>query len=103
MKNKIKLLFNMAVGFGLMAINAHAAAVSQMPWDTPITSVADSVTGPVAYGMTIGGGACAAWGAMHHGEMSTFMQKAGIVALAGVAMAKSPAVLAAIGVTGGLI
>ena len=54
---------------------AHAAAAGTLPWERPMTAIATSLTGPVAYaigliGIAIAGGAML-WG----GELRLFFPK----------------------------
>ena len=58
------------------AIRANAAAAGTLPWERPMTAIATSLTGPVAYaigliGIAIAGGAML-WG----GELTEFGRRA---------------------------
>src|SRR5258708_32559799 len=64
------------------ASRANAAAAGTLPWERPMTAIATSLTGPVAYaigliGIAIGGGAML-WG----GELTEFGRRACMIGLA---------------------
>jgi type IV secretory pathway VirB2 component (pilin) len=64
-------------------IRLHAAAAGNLPWEKPMTAIATSLTGPVAYaigliGIAIAGGAML-WG----GELTEFGRRACMIGLVG--------------------
>ena len=65
----------------VFAMRAHAAAGGNLPWEKPMTAIATSLTGPVAYaigliGIAIAGGAML-WG----GELTEFGRRACMIGL----------------------
>jgi len=70
---RLTALIVMTLAFGL---RLHAAAGGNLPWERPMTTIATSLTGPVAYaigliGIAIAGGAML-WG----GELTEFGRRA---------------------------
>lgn len=75
---RISLLTAMVVAFSL---RLQAAAGGNLPWERPMTTIATSLTGPVAYaigliGIAIAGGAML-WG----GELTEFGRRACMIGL----------------------
>src|ERR1035441_5666618 len=71
--NQTLALMALAVG---CCVQLHAAASGTLPWERPMTTIATSLTGPVAYaigliGIAIAGGAML-WG----GELTEFGRRA---------------------------
>ncbi len=65
----------------VFTLRAHAAAGGGLPWEKPMTAIATSLTGPVAYaigliGIAIAGGAML-WG----GELTEFGRRACMIGL----------------------
>jgi type IV secretion system protein VirB2 len=86
------------------AARANAAAAGTLPWERPMTAIATSLTGPVAYaigliGITIAGGAML-WG----GELGEFGRKACMIGLVvSVLVFAAPLLSSAFGVTAAVI
>jgi len=84
----------------LSAIHLHAAAAGTLPWERPMTAIATSLTGPVAYaigliGIAIAGGAML-WG----GELTEFGRRACMIGLVvSVLVFAAPMLASAFGVT----
>jgi type IV secretion system protein VirB2 len=95
------MLFAMAHAF---AVNAHAAAAGTLPWERPMTAIATSLTGPVAYaigliGIAIAGGAML-WG----GELTEFGRRACMIGLVvSVLVFAAPMLSSAFGVTAAVV
>ena len=94
-------LLAMACAF---AVNAHAAAAGTLPWERPMTAIATSLTGPVAYaigliGIAIAGGAML-WG----GELTEFGRRACMIGLVvSVLVFAAPMLSSAFGVTAAVV
>lgn len=94
-------LFALACAF---AIRANAAAAGTLPWERPMTAIATSLTGPVAYaigliGIAIAGGAML-WG----GELTEFGRRACMIGLVvSVLVFAAPMLSSAFGVTAAVI
>jgi type IV secretion system protein VirB2 len=86
------------------AVNAHAAATGTLPWERPMTAIATSLTGPVAYaigliGIAIAGGAML-WG----GELTEFGRRACMIGLVvSVLVFAAPMLASAFGVTAAVV
>ena len=77
-RGRVGALSAMAWAF---AIKANAATAGTLPWEKPMTAIATSLTGPVAYaigliGIAIAGGAML-WG----GELTEFGRRACMIGL----------------------
>ena len=94
-------LFALAYAF---AVRANAAAAGTLPWERPMTAIATSLTGPVAYaigliGIAIAGGAML-WG----GELTEFGRRACMIGLVvSVLVFAAPMLSSAFGVTAAVI
>jgi type IV secretion system protein VirB2 len=86
------------------AANAHGAAAGTLPWERPMTAIATSLTGPVAYaigliGIAIAGGAML-WG----GELTEFGRRACMIGLVvSVLVFAAPMLSSAFGVTAAVV
>jgi type IV secretion system protein VirB2 len=86
------------------AVNANAAASGTLPWERPMTAIATSLTGPVAYaigliGIAIAGGAML-WG----GELTEFGRRACMIGLVvSVLVFAAPMLASAFGVTAAVV
>ncbi len=86
------------------AARANAAAAGTLPWERPMTAIATSLTGPVAYaigliGIAIAGGAML-WG----GELTEFGRRACMIGLVvSVLVFAAPMLSSAFGVTAAVI
>ena len=86
------------------ASRANAAAAGTLPWERPMTAIATSLTGPVAYaigliGIAIAGGAML-WG----GELTEFGRRACMIGLVvSVLVFAAPMLSSAFGVTAAVI
>ena len=86
------------------AIRANAAAAGTLPWERPMTAIATSLTGPVAYaigliGIAIAGGAML-WG----GELTEFGRRACMIGLVvSVLVFAAPMLSSAFGVSAAVI
>ena len=88
----------------LSALQLHAAAAGTLPWERPMTAIATSLTGPVAYaigliGIAIAGGAML-WG----GELTEFGRRACMIGLVvSVLVFAAPMLASAFGVTAAVV
>lgn len=86
------------------AIQVHASATGSLPWERPMTAIASSLTGPVAYaigliGIAIAGGAML-WG----GELTEFGRRACMIGLVvSVLVFAAPLLSSAFGVTAAVV
>ncbi len=95
------LLLLLAYAF---AIHANAAPAGALPWERPMTAIATSLTGPVAYaigliGIAIAGGAML-WG----GELTEFGRRACMIGLVvSVLVFAAPMLASAFGVAAAVV
>lgn len=95
------LLIFMAYAF---SAHANAAPAGALPWEKPMTAIATSLTGPVAYaigliGIAIAGGAML-WG----GELTEFGRRACMIGLVvSVLVFAAPMLASAFGVAAALV
>jgi type IV secretion system protein TrbC len=86
------------------SLRMQAAAASGLPWEKPMTAIATSLTGPVAYaigliGIAIAGGAML-WG----GELTEFGRRACMIGLvASVLVFAAPLLSSAFGVNAAVV
>ena len=86
------------------SVHAHAAAGGNLPWERPMTAIATSLTGPVAYaigliGIAIAGGAML-WG----GELTEFGRRACMIGLVvSVLVFAAPMLASAFGVNAAVV
>jgi type IV secretion system protein VirB2 len=94
----------LAVTVRLSATHLRAAAAGTLPWERPMTAIATSLTGPVAYaigliGIAIAGGAML-WG----GELTEFGRRACMIGLVvSVLVFAAPMLASAFGVTAAVV
>jgi type IV secretory pathway VirB2 component (pilin) len=87
-----------------LSIRAYAAAGGSLPWEKPMTAIATSLTGPVAYaigliGIAIAGGAML-WG----GELTEFGRRACMIGLVvSVLVFAAPMLSSAFGVSAAVV
>src|SRR5579872_7194939 len=79
--NLLARLLVLSAAAWVINIRLHAAAAGNLPWEKPMTTIATSLTGPVAYaigliGIAIAGGAML-WG----GELTEFGRRACMIGL----------------------
>jgi type IV secretion system protein VirB2 len=83
---------------------AWASSSSGMPWEGPLAKVVDSITGPVAFGISVLGIAGAGMSLAFGGQLDGFIQKLVIIALVISLIVLATNVLSAIfGVSGSLL
>jgi type IV secretion system protein VirB2 len=93
----------LAMGY-ICAAHANAAPAGTLPWERPMTAIATSLTGPVAYaigliGIAIAGGAML-WG----GELTEFGRRACMIGLVvSVLIFAAPMLASAFGVSAAVI
>ncbi len=94
----------LAAVVGAINIRLHAAAAGNLPWEKPMTAIATSLTGPVAYaigliGIAIAGGAML-WG----GELTEFGRRACMIGLVvSVLVFAAPMLASAFGVNAAVV
>jgi type IV secretory pathway VirB2 component (pilin) len=87
-----------------LSLRLQAAAAGGLPWERPMTAIATSLTGPVAYaigliGIAIAGGAML-WG----GELTEFGRRACMIGLVvSVLVFAAPLLASAFGVTAAVV
>ena len=98
---RLGFLIAMSVAFSL---RMQAAAAGGLPWEKPMTAIATSLTGPVAYaigliGIAIAGGAML-WG----GELTEFGRRACMIGLVvSVLVFAAPLLASAFGVNAAVV
>ena len=101
MQTRTAMLLGLAYAF---ATRANAAAAGTLPWERPMTAIATSLTGPVAYaigliGIAIAGGAML-WG----GELTEFGRRACMIGLVvSVLVFAAPLLSSAFGVNAAVV
>ncbi len=98
---RLGALFALAMAF---SFHLQAAAAGGLPWEKPMTAIATSLTGPVAYaigliGIAIAGGAML-WG----GELTEFGRRACMIGLVvSVLVFAAPLLASAFGVNAAVV
>lgn len=98
---RLGAIITLAVAFSL---RMQAAAADNLPWETPMTAIATSLTGPVAYaigliGIAIAGGAML-WG----GELTEFGRRVCMIGLVvSVLVFAAPLLSSAFGVNAAVV
>jgi type IV secretory pathway VirB2 component (pilin) len=101
LSSRLSALTVLALSFSLQA---YAAAAGGLPWERPMTAIATSLTGPVAYaigliGIAIAGGAML-WG----GELTEFGRRACMIGLVvSVLVFAAPLLASAFGVNAAVV
>jgi type IV secretion system protein VirB2 len=99
--SRVGALFVLAMAF---SFRLHAAAAAGLPWEKPMTAIATSLTGPVAYaigliGIAIAGGAML-WG----GDLTEFGRRACMIGLVvSVLVFAAPLLASAFGVNAAVV
>src|SRR4051795_8391517 len=99
--SRLGTLFTLALA---LSMRAFAAAGGNLPWEKPMTAIATSLTGPVAYaigliGIAIAGGAML-WG----GELTEFGRRACMIGLVvSVLVFAAPLLASAFGVNAAVV
>jgi len=101
---KRKPVFPIVLLWLLAATVVRAATTGALPWETPLHTIAQSLTGPVAFSVSIIGifatGATLMWG----GEMNEFARRAALMGLIVAVIVFATNIMAtAFGVTGAVI
>ena len=83
---------------------AHAAAAGTLPWEAPLTAIATSLTGPVAYAIGLIGIAIAGGTMLWGGELSEFGRRACMIGLVvSVLVFAAPLLSSAFGVNAAVV
>src|SRR5436309_15918243 len=84
--------------------NVHAAAAGRLPWEAPMTAIATSLTGPVAYAVGLIGIAIAGGSMLWGGELSEFGRRACMIGLVvSVLVFAAPLLASAFGVNAAVV
>jgi type IV secretory pathway VirB2 component (pilin) len=83
---------------------AHASAAGTLPWEAPLTAIATSLTGPVAYAIGLIGIAIAGGTMLWGGELSEFGRRACMIGLVvSVLVFAAPLLSSAFGVSAAVV
>jgi type IV secretion system protein TrbC len=101
---RFKHLFLTALVFVVRMSVAEAGTTGALPWESPLQTIATSLTGPVAFSVALIGifatGATLVWG----GEMNEFARRASLLGLIVAVLVFATNILSsAFGVTGAVI
>jgi type IV secretion system protein TrbC len=99
-----RFLLNIPLAWLCFSRVAMAGVTGAMPWETPLRTIAQSLTGPVAFSVAIIGifatGATLMWG----GEMNEFARRAALMGLIVAVIVFATNIMAsAFGVTGAVV
>lgn len=82
MKKNLSRLFNVLLFVSLSLPGmSFASSSSGMPWEGPLQKVVDSITGPVAFGISVLAIAVAGLSLAFGGQLDGFVHKLAIIAL----------------------
>lgn len=99
--SKLAALYGLAMMF---SVRAHAAAAGTLPWEAPMTAIATSLTGPVAYAVGLIGIAIAGGSMLWGGELTEFGRRACMIGLVvSVLVFAAPMLSSAFGVTAAVV
>lgn len=88
----------------LSGIKLHAAAAGNLPWEHPMTAIATSLTGPVAYAIGLIGIAIAGGTMLWGGELTEFGRRACMIGLViSVLVFAAPLLASAFGVNAAVV
>jgi type IV secretory pathway VirB2 component (pilin) len=88
----------------IYALQAYGAATGRLPWETPLATIRESMTGPVGFSLGVIGIGISGAALLKHGDLSEFGMRASLAGLAGSVLCLAPTIMTSvIGVTGGLI
>src|SRR5579875_1683953 len=86
------------------SVRVHAAAAGSLPWEAPMTAIATSLTGPVAYAIGLIGIAIAGGTMLWGGELTEFGRKACMIGLVvSVLVFAAPMLSSAFGVSAAVV
>jgi len=92
----------LATGLGLMG-SAYASTTGSLPWDTPLQTITNDLTGPVATALSVGGlfaaGGTLIWGGELGGFVAMCLRTVAAIAL----LVLSTNFLSALGLTGAIV
>jgi type IV secretion system protein VirB2 len=80
-KNNARSLQTLVVCLLMLPALAHASSSTGMPWEGPLMKIVDSVTGPIAFGVSVLGVVVAGLALVFGGQLDGFIQKVAILAL----------------------
>jgi type IV secretory pathway VirB2 component (pilin) len=97
-------LFALLVLAAAFPHGAWAAAAGRLPWEAPMTAIATSLTGPVAYAVGLIGIAIAGGSMLWGGELTEFGRRACMIGLVvSVLVFAAPLLTSAFGVTAAVV
>ena len=86
------------------SVHVHAAAAGTLPWERPMTAIATSLTGPVAYAIGLIGIAIAGGTMLWGGELTEFGRRACMIGLVvSVLVFAAPMLASAFGVAAAVV
>lgn len=99
--SKVGALFALTM---LFSVCAHASAAGTLPWEAPMTAIATSLTGPVAYAVGLIGIAIAGGSMLWGGELTEFGRRACMIGLVvSVLVFAAPLLSSAFGVSAAVV
>ncbi len=99
--SRLAALMLMAWAF---SVRVHAAAAGTLPWERPMTAIATSLTGPVAYAIGLIGIAIAGGTMLWGGELTEFGRRACMIGLVvSVLVFAAPMLASAFGVAAAVV
>ncbi len=102
MKYLIRLLSALVI-YGVWAAHAYASTTGGLPWDTPLQTITNDLTGPVATALSVGGlfaaGGTLIWGGELGGFVALCLRTVAAIAL----LVLSTNFLSALGLTGAIV
>jgi len=104
----VRGLTHYALALGTLAVaccmQAHAASSGTLPWERPMTTIATSLTGPVAYAVGLIGIAIAGGTMLWGGELTEFGRRACMIGLVvSVLVFAAPMLSSAFGVSAAVV
>ena len=98
-----RLAWAFALG-AVFSLRLHAAAGGALPWETPMRTIATSMTGPVAYAIGLIGIAIAGGTMLWGGELTEFGRRACMIGLVvSVLVFAAPMLSSAFGVAAAVV
>jgi type IV secretion system protein VirB2 len=88
----------------IFSLRLHAATSGTLPWETPMRTIATSLTGPVAYAIGLIGIAIAGGTMLWGGELTEFGRRASMIGLVvSVLVFAAPMLSSAFGVSAAVV
>lgn len=97
-------LFALAVLVAFHPLAAHAASTGgSLPWDTPLTTLRNDITGPVAFTLALLGMVAAGGALVFGGEINEFIRRIIMVVIVAAFIVAVTNVASALGITGAVV